>query len=245
MSALSRPRLQLGIAWLAFVVAVVLAPLLPDDRAEPAGAQAASAVVCALSIAAGLALLLRGDRASTWLCPTGADRTRMIEASARVKGARQVTSAALTLTLIVCVPWFGLAPVLFAAVSLGQMVTLDQRIARSLRPEKYVAASLAFTAGTIAAGIPWTGGPESPLLAWLAIPAALMASRFRRRIVVAGFTWCILLLAVTTIGVDPQEFGREPTGVLVAIALLVGVTACTLALSENEMQFRQQSGWTP
>jgi diguanylate cyclase (GGDEF)-like protein len=242
---MSVPRLQTGAAWLAFVLGVVLVPFVTDEAAELPGAWASTAAVCALSLGAGLAVFLRGERASAWLCPTGADRTRMIEAGARVKGARQIASAALATTLIVSVPWFGWPPVLFAAVSIGQMVTLDQRIARSLRPERYVAASLAFTAGTIAAGIPWTGGPDSPLLAWLALPAALLASRFRRRIVVAGFAWLLLLLAVTTLAVDPEGFQRDPTGVLVAVALLIGVTACTLALSENEMQFRQQSRLDP
>jgi diguanylate cyclase (GGDEF)-like protein len=204
-----------------------------------------SALVCGLTLIACLALLARDDRTSAWLCPTDADRTRMLEAGTRVRGARQIASAALVLTLVICIPWFGPVPLLFSVGSVAQVITLDRRIAGSPRPEKYVAASLAFTAGTIAAGLPWTGGPDSSLIAWLALPAALMASRFRRRIVVVGFAWCLLLLLTATVGVDPDGFLRDPTTVLVAIALLIGVTACTLALSENEMQFRRQSRLDP
>jgi diguanylate cyclase (GGDEF)-like protein len=239
------PRLEIAAAGCAFAIAAAVAPLIAGDRGVPPRASVSTAVVCALTLTAVVTLLVRGDRASAWLCPTGADRTRMLEAGSRVKGARQIASGALATTLLLCLPFFGPIPLLFCAVSVAQIITLDRRIAGSARPEKYVSASLAYTAGTIAAGLPWTGGPDSPLIAWLALPAALMASRFRRRIVLIGFGWCLLLLLTATVGVDPQAFLRDPTTVLVAIALLIGVTACTLALSENEMQFREESRLDP
>jgi diguanylate cyclase (GGDEF)-like protein len=132
-------------------------------------------------------------------------------------------------------------PLLCFAASTVQILTLDQRIARSARPENWVAFSLVFTGGTIAAGVPVTGGPTSPLMVWLVLPAALMASRFRRAVVVAGTLWSLLLLSAATIGVDPGAFADDPTRVLAAAALLLGVAACSLALSENEMQFRLES----
>ncbi len=188
----------------------------------------------------GLALAL-GDAASAWLCPTDGDRARMLEAGTRVRGARSVSAAGLGVTLLVCVPWLGWLPLAFFAASTGQILTLDRRIARSSRPENAVAFSLVFTVGTIAAGVPLTGGPASPLMVWVVLPAALMASRFRRVVVVVGCLWCLLVLSGTTVAFDTEAFLRDPTLLLVTAALLLGVAACSLALSENEMQFRIQS----
>jgi diguanylate cyclase (GGDEF)-like protein len=165
----------------------------------------------------------------------------MVEAGVRVRGARMIASAALGLALLVGVRWFGVGPLLLFVLSTAQVLTLDRRITHSARPENWVAFSLVFTCGTIAAGVPLTGGPASPLMVWLVLPAALMASRFRRAVVIGGFLWCLLLLAGATVAVDPAGFAAGPTDVLVTVALLVGVTACSLALSENEIQFRVES----
>jgi diguanylate cyclase (GGDEF)-like protein len=132
-------------------------------------------------------------------------------------------------------------PLLCFALSSGQVLTLDARIARSRRPERVVAMSLAFTATTIAAGIPFAGGAQSPLMAWLALPAALMSSRFRRAVVLLGLAWCLLLLGVMAVALDVPGFLGDPTTVLVTTALIVGVTVCCLALSESEMQHREES----
>jgi diguanylate cyclase (GGDEF)-like protein len=165
----------------------------------------------------------------------------MIEAGTRVRGARSVASAGLGVTLLVCVPWLGWLPLAFYVVSMVQVLTLDRRIARSSRPENAIAFSLVFTVGTIAAGVPVTGGPASPLMGWLVLPAALMASRFRRVVVIVGCLWCLLVLAGATVAFDADAFRRDPTMLMVTGALLLGVAACSLALSENEMQFRLES----
>ncbi len=177
----------------------------------------------------------------SWLCPTESDRARMLESGARVRTARTIASAGLGITLLICLPWFGWVPLACFAASCAQVLTLDARIARSTRPERVVAASLAFTASTIAAGIPFTGGAQSPLMAWLALPAALMSSRFRRAAVLLGLGWCLVLLGLTAVALDLAGFLADPTTVLATTALTVGVTVCSLALSESEMQHREES----
>jgi diguanylate cyclase (GGDEF)-like protein len=78
-------------------------------------------------------------------------------------------------------------------------------------------------------------------MTWLALPAALMSSRFRRAVVVVGVAWSLLLLAVLAVAVDVAGFLSDPTTVLVSTALIVGVTVCSLALSESEIQHREES----
>jgi diguanylate cyclase (GGDEF)-like protein len=165
----------------------------------------------------------------------------MLDSGVRLRTARTIASAALGITLLICLPWFGWVPLACFALSSAQVLTLDSRIARSKRPERVVAVSLAFTALTIAAGIPFTGGAQSPLMTWLALPAALMSSRFRRAVVVVGVAWSLLLLAVLAVAVDVAGFLSDPTTVLVSTALIVGVTVCSLALSESEIQHREES----
>jgi len=234
---MNRARIA-GAAAIALVVAVTGASLVATLTDTPA---TASLLIIVASVGFGLVVLVLGEPAGDWLCPTDGDRARMLEAGTRVKGARQVASAGLGVTLLVSLPWLGWVPLLCFAASTVQILTLDGRIARSARPENWVAFSLAFTGGTIAAGVPMTGGPSSPLMVWLVLPAALMASRFRRAVVVVGCLWSLLLLSGATIGVDPGAFAEDPTRVLAAAALLLGVAACSLALSENEMQFRLES----
>jgi diguanylate cyclase (GGDEF)-like protein len=61
-------------------------------------------------------------------------------------------------------------PTLFGALSAVQVATLDRRITRSVRPERYVAASFMWTAVFAAAGAATSGGPRSPLLFLVALP---------------------------------------------------------------------------
>ncbi len=220
----------------ATVAGVVLLVVAPIERQMTA----ALLIVLVCVGFGGLAPAL-GEVASAWLCPTDGDRTRMIEAGTRVRGARSVASAGLGVTLLVCVPWLGWLPLAFYVVSMVQVLTLDRRIARSSRPENAIAFSLVFTVGTIAAGVPGTGGPASPLMVWVVLPAALMASRFRRAVVIVGCLWCLVVLTGATVAFDAEAFRRDPRMLVVTAALLLGVAACSLALSENEMQYRLAS----
>jgi diguanylate cyclase (GGDEF)-like protein len=234
---MARARVARAAAVVAATVAgAVLLVVAPLERQMTAALLIMLACVGFGSLAPAL-----GEVASAWLCPTDGDRARMIEAGTRVRGARSVASAGLGVTLLVCVPWLGWLPLAFYVVSMVQVLTLDRRIARSSRPENAIAFSLVFTVGTIAAGVPGTGGPESPLTVWVVLPAALMASRFRRAVVIVGCLWCLVVLTGATVAFDAEAFLRDPTMLVVTTALLLGVAACSLALSENEMQFRLAS----
>jgi hypothetical protein len=88
----------------------------------------------------------------------------MLEASGRVRGARVIASAALGITLVTSLPWLGWVLLLCLHICALQLSRLEPRMARSSHPERTVAFSLAFTAVTIAAGVPFTGGSDSSLL---------------------------------------------------------------------------------
>jgi diguanylate cyclase (GGDEF)-like protein len=178
------------------------------------------------------------DQTGSWLCPTEADRARMLEAGALVRRARVWVSVLIGLATAASVPWIGWWPVLFSVLSAVQVATLDHRVARSPRPERFVALSFLSTAIFATLGAAASGGPSSPLLVFLALPATLMANRFRRPVVIAGTSFSVVLLLLGSVVVDPAGFADDPTPVFASLAILVGVVVFTLSLSDTEMRLR-------
>jgi diguanylate cyclase (GGDEF)-like protein len=174
----------------------------------------------------------------SWLCPTEADRARMLEAGSLVRRARVWVSALGGVATLGAAPWIGWWPVLFSVLSAAQVATLDRRVARSLRPERFVAFSFAATATFAMLAAATSGGPESPLLIYLALPATLMANRFRRTVVIVGTTFSVVLLLLGSVAVDPRSFADDPALVFCSLAMLIGVVVFTISLSDTEMALR-------
>jgi diguanylate cyclase (GGDEF)-like protein len=174
----------------------------------------------------------------SWLCPTEADRARMLEAGALVRRTRVWVSLLVAAATAASGPWLGWWPSVFGALAAVQVATLDRRVTRGARPERYVAASFAWTAVFAAAGAATSGGPRSPLIFFLALPAILMANRFRRPVVLTGLAFTLAVLLLGSVAVDPAGFADDPSLVLVACALVVGTVVFTLSLSDTEMALR-------
>ena len=71
------------------------------------------------------------------------------------------------------------------AVAILSFATLDHRMARAERPERPVATTLLTISVVLAIAAALTGGAHSPALAWLVVPAAMAAIRFRSSVVIA------------------------------------------------------------
>ncbi|HSO99240.1 MAG TPA: GGDEF domain-containing protein [Solirubrobacteraceae bacterium] len=138
--------------------------------------------------------------------------------------------------------WWMLAPFAVAIATLG---TLDWRIRRAMRPERVVASTLLLIVGLMGASVALTGGATSPALAWLMIPVAISAMRFRARVVWA-FAVCAALTAVSAAFIDGVEPTIDhPLGLIAVFVLLIAVTATTTALMNAELQFRSESALDP
>jgi diguanylate cyclase (GGDEF)-like protein len=162
----------------------------------------------------------------------------MLEAGSLVRVARVWVSLLVGLATFGAGFWIGWWPCLFAVLSAAQVATLDRRVARSLRPERFVAASFMATAVFGTLGAATSGGPASPLLVLVALPATLMANRFRRRVVLTGTAFSVVLLLLGSVAVDPGGFAGDPTLVFVSLAILIGVVVFTMSLSDTEMALR-------
>ena len=165
----------------------------------------------------------------------------MLEAGSLVRLTRVWVSLLVATATAAVGPWLGWWPTVFGALSALQVATLDRRVVRSARPERYVAASFLSTAVFATAGAATSGGPRSPMLVLVALPAILMANRFRRPVVVAGLAVTLAIMLLGTVAVDPAAFADDPSLVLVSCTLVIGVVVFTLSLSDTEMALREDA----
>ncbi|GAC1434475.1 MAG: hypothetical protein NVSMB51_01730 [Solirubrobacteraceae bacterium] len=180
-----------------------------------------------------------------WLCPTDQDRARMLDMSPRVRRARSVTAASCGLGLVALVPYIGWTSLLLFAVVVGNLLTLERRIAASKRPERVIAGTLILTSALLAAGAVLSGGARSPAFVWMILPVAMAAARFRAQVVLVGAGLTGLGMAAVALGVDAGGMLDDPRPVLGGLVLLIGIVALTSALTGAELQYRTASVLDP
>jgi hypothetical protein len=67
----------------------------------------------------------------SWLCPTEQDRSRIVDANARVRMIRKVGSSAVGVALVACAPWLGWWTLILFSLSALNFLSVDRRMARS------------------------------------------------------------------------------------------------------------------
>ncbi len=177
----------------------------------------------------------------SWLCPTELDRGRVIDASDRVRTIRRVGSAAVGVALIATGPWIGWWTLVLFALSGLNFANVEHRIRTSPRPERVSAYAIVITLGLIAGGVAISGGPRSPALAWMVLPAGMVAARFRPRVVIAALILTVALILLATLGVDPRATIHDPVAVIATLALLAGVVSIVWALQAAELHHRDEA----
>src|SRR5271170_7369052 len=130
-----------------------------------------------------------------WLCTTDRDRARVLDASGRVRMIRMVGSGAVGVTLLICTPWLGWWTLILFTLSAANLLSVDWRMARSARPERVSVSAIVITLALLATGVVLSGGPSSPALPWLVLPAAMVAARFRPLVVAVAVTVTVAVIA--------------------------------------------------
>ena len=178
---------------------------------------------------------------ASWLCPTDIDRSRLVDANERVRAIRRIGSGSVGLALVLAAPWLGWWTLGLMALSAVNFATVERRIHTSARPELVSATGVLVTIGLLAGGIAYSGGPRSPMLSWLVLPAGMVAARFRPRVVVAGLVLTVVVILGVTLGVHPSWTLADPVPVIATLALLVGLAAIVWALEGAELQHRDEA----
>ena len=183
----------------------------------------------------------QGDK-GTWLCPTPFDRTRLLDMEARLSRARALMYGAIAAGLVLCGPslgWWIFAPL---AVAVLAYLLLQPRITTSERPEFVVGATVLVAQLCIGMGIALTGGPTSPAIPLLLLSIVTLPARFPSRGVQAGVASTLLILCITTLGVDSHAFFAHPQPVIIAVAALIGLSVFSDGLMRAEVEQRSTSG---
>jgi diguanylate cyclase (GGDEF)-like protein len=162
----------------------------------------------------------------------------VVEAGERIRRARTIAAAAVGAALVGVAPWIGWWVLLFFAAAVLNLATLEWRFRRSDRPERVAAKSLLFSLWVFAAGIALSGGPQSPVLPWIVIPAAMATTRFRGQVVAAGAALTAVVTLAVTVGLEPAAAVEDPVLILVTLSLLVSITASSFALLSAELKHR-------
>lgn len=177
----------------------------------------------------------------SWLCPTELDRSRVVDASPRVRKIRWIGSGAVGAALLAAAPWIGWWTLILFALCVLNFLNVERRIYKSAHPERVSAWAIIITMLLICAGIVLDGGPHSVALAWLALPVSMAAARFRLQVVLAALGLTVALLLASTLGAYPQRTLEDPAPVVATLALLVGIVSIVWALQAAELHHRGEA----
>ena len=177
----------------------------------------------------------------SWLCPTELDRSRVVDANGRVRTIRMVGTAAIALALLIATPWLGWWTFILLALSIANVVNVGRRMETSAHPERISAYGVLITLLLLATGVILSGGPRSPALPWLVLPAAMVAARFRSQVVIAAVALTVAVIAAATLGVHTAATIRDPVPVIATLALLAAVVSIVLALQAAELHHRSEA----
>ena len=180
-------------------------------------------------------------RLRNWLCPTPAHRVRVVEASPRVRRARVVAAGAIGVGTLAAAPWTGWWTLLLFVPAGVMLLTLDRFLERSASPELIALGMLTLMTGVLAVAAAGTGGPASPVLAWLAIPAGMAALRFRWTVAMSLCGLAALAIVGVGLGVDAGAAADDPVPIIAALVMLANVVAVTTALMRGELEHRDRA----
>jgi len=178
----------------------------------------------------------------TLLCPTPADRERLLDMEPRIAKARALAFAAAGLGMVTTAPWYGwwiLVPL--AWIVLSHFLLLLPLIARSRHPEWPIFATVVNAQATIGVAIALTGGPHSPAQPLLLFSIVTVSARFRGRGVIAAAAFTGLVLLGATIPVDPAGYVDDPAFVNASFVCLIGLAAGCYALMHSDIRQRAEA----
>jgi len=178
---------------------------------------------------------------TSWLCPTELDRTRVVDANDRVRTIRLVGSGAVGAALLIAAPWIGWWTLGLFALSALNFLNVDRRLRTSAHPERVSATAIVITLVLLGGGVAISGGPHSPALPWLVLPAAMAAARFRPQVMAAAIALAVFLILVVTLGIHPAATIADPVPVISTFALLAGVVSIVWALQAAELHHRDEA----
>jgi len=169
------------------------------------------------------------------------DRSRVVDANDRVRTIRMVGSGVVGVALVISAPWIGWWTLILFALSALNFLNVDRRLRTSAHPERISVYAIVITELLLGGGVAISGGPSSPALPWMVLPATMVAARFRPRVVIVGLVGTVFMILLATLGVNPAATVNDPVPVIVTLALLGAVVSIVLALEAAELHHRDEA----
>lgn len=177
----------------------------------------------------------------SWLCPTELDRSRVVDASDRVRVIRLVGSIAIGVALLASLPWVGWWTLPIFVLTALNFANVERRIYTSAHPERVSATAVVITLLLLTVGVAVYKGSANPFLPWIILPAAMIAARFRPQVVIAGVVLTVICVLIATVGVHTATALKDPVPLFAALALLISVVTIVRALQTAELHHRSEA----
>jgi diguanylate cyclase (GGDEF)-like protein len=178
---------------------------------------------------------------ASWLCPTELDRSRVVDASDRVRVIRRVGSISVGIALVASAPWVGWWTLPILALSALNFANVERRIYASAHPERVSATGVVITLLLLTVGVAVYRGSANPALPWMILPAAMIAARFRPQVVVAGVVLTVICVLIATVGLHTATALNDPVPLFITLALLISVVTIVRALQTAELHHRSEA----
>jgi diguanylate cyclase (GGDEF)-like protein len=183
--------------------------------------------------------------AGTWLCPEPLDRARFVDMERRMRPVRNAVFGVVGLGVAgLAARWGWEVLVVFAAVCLLVPV-VDVRMPKSPRPELWLMALALAGIAAIGVAIAMTGGPTSPALPWLVVPAVAATAVFTTRGVALALGTAVATALLATLLTDAGGTVAAPSYVGATIVLIVSVGLYVHGLMRAEVRHRGDSVLDP
>ena len=178
---------------------------------------------------------------SSWLIDDGMDRERLLDMDRIVAPVRQRSFLVMAAALLACGPWLGWWTLLPLAVAGVVFKLADNVVERVSHPEYLLFAALAGSELMIEVSVALTGGPNSPAMAWFAIPIVTLSARFPARGVLLGTAVTFALMVAVAFGVDTHAVLAHPPLLVMPLALTAAVGILSTALMQSDVRHRSEA----
>jgi diguanylate cyclase (GGDEF)-like protein len=174
-----------------------------------------------------------------------ARRERLIDMELRLRPYRLVCFAILAIGLAAFsseLGWWWTIPL---GVGLAGFAIADSFMRNSEHPALWVAAAWGILPLLLADAVVITGGAESPALMWFALPAVTLGARFEPRGIALGTAYILVLLGLSTYGLDADVAAAHAQEVVAAVGLVLCTVILSGALVESDRAHRRRSTLDP
>lgn len=178
-------------------------------------------------------------RLAAILLGPNADPHRAGQVDAAMNQARAISAIAILAAVPLFLPAHGLWPLGVVALWLGWNAVASSRSRRGDYPELWLLSLTCFTQTLFAAAAVASGGPTSPVLAWMVLPLVTAPARYSDRGVAIAAGYGLICLLVPSLALGLDAFLAAPQLPAVVASSAVGSLAYARAMRSTENRQRK------